>query len=137
MQPTINHDPFANSDETRSVKKLEADLLALSKDDQQLLQEIDVFVQKLNVKAAPTSAKPISTGSSACTSACFSSASTVCAENTVEMSKRDPESARALAVLYKRGIEAVGEARFMDQIIERAKENEPVKLIQEAMKGQR
>lgn len=100
---------------------------------QKQLQHIEVFVRKLQAKAGGGSgAAGISTWSSACTSACFSSASTLCAKGVIKLPALDPELADVFATLHRRGIETLGEQGFMDAILNEAKKVKPIDIVAHA-----
>jgi hypothetical protein len=85
--------------------------------------DVELFVRKLERKVAAeggdTTTAGVSTLSSLCTSACFSSASTI-APRLSQVVANDPEVAGAFATLHRRGIEVLGEEGLMDAIIEQA-----------------
>jgi hypothetical protein len=85
------------------------------------LQDVEVFVRKLQrrqVEEGPG----FSTYTSACTSACFSSAACLCPGGSLTGATQDPEVAGVFATLHRRGIEVLGEEGFMDAIIAKARE---------------
>jgi hypothetical protein len=96
------------------------------------IQSADVFVRKLQeraVKAGPVSASGVSSLSSLCTSACFSSASTICHSKLTVLAEHEPEVAKAFVTLQDRGVAVMGEDAFMDEIIKQAKLHPPANIV--------
>jgi hypothetical protein len=96
------------------------------------LQDVEVFVRKiqehpLGAAARKKKGASFSTYTSACTSACFSSAACMCPSNSLAAAAQDPEVAGVFATLHKRGIEVLGEDAFMEAIIKEAENSPEVK----------
>jgi len=113
-----------------SIRGLEAELLAVRQQaaTHKELERVEVFVRKLRSKAGSGGAA-VSTWSSACTSACFSSASTVCAKGVLTHPALDPEMAGVFATLHRRGVEALGEEGFMDAMLKQSKKVKAVNIV--------
>jgi hypothetical protein len=92
------------------------------------LQNIEVFIRKLQAKAGRGAA--VSTYSSACCSACFSSASTVCASGVLAAGAMHPEVAEVFGTLHKLGVSVMGEDGLMEAMIEHAKNNPPINIFE-------
>lgn len=86
------------------------------------LQQVEVFVRRLEARAAPAGGAAFSTWTSACTSACFSSAACLSSRGVLAAAAQDPEMAGVFATLHRRGVETLGEEGFMDAIIAKAQE---------------
>lgn len=97
------------------------------------LQNVEIFVRKLQAQAG-RGAAGVSTYSSLCTSACFSSASTICASGALAAASSDPELAQVFATLHKRGIEVLGEDGLMEAMIDQSKANKPINVFELAEK---
>jgi hypothetical protein len=123
-------EPFEESSGT-SIRGLEAELIAVRNQSETLkqLRNVELFVRKLNAKAGGRAAG-LSTYSSACTSACFSSASTICAKGAITVAAKDPEIAEVFATLHRRGIETLGEEGFMDAMLAEAKKVKAVSIVE-------
>ncbi len=101
------------------------------------IKSADVFVRKLRERAAkapgsPVSVSGVSSLSSLCTSACFSSASTICHGTLTVLAEHEPEVAGAFVTLQDRGVAVMGEDAFMDEIIKQAKLHPPANIIETA-----
>jgi len=112
------------------VPNIEASTALDARTVQRELQEAEVFVRKLHKKAGGDAADTgLSTVSSACTSACFSSASTLCAQGSPSAAAKDPELAQVFATLHRRGVEVLGEEAFMGEVLKRAEARDPVNVF--------
>jgi hypothetical protein len=101
------------------------------------IKNAEVFVRKLQERAAkapggPASGAGVSSWSSLCCSACFSSASTICGSKLTELGAHEPEVARAFLTLHDRGVAVMGEDAFMDEIIKQAKAHPPANIFETA-----
>lgn len=92
------------------------------------LKKVDLTVERAR-SLGGTSLRGISTFSSACTSACFSSASTICGGiSTLRAAEANPEMAKTLASLHEQGVKVLGEEGMAKAIVAQAKKNSSVSI---------
>jgi hypothetical protein len=113
-----------------TIRELELQLGLIRREPttREQLQDVELFVRKLESKVGESTAG-ISSLSSFCTSACFSSASSVCPNGPPAASATDPETAAVFATLHRRGVEVLGEEGLMDAIIMRSKTTPSVRVF--------
>ncbi len=93
------------------------------------LQQAELLVRKLKKRAGTNAETGVSTYSSLCTSACFSSASTLCASGSLAAAQSDPEMAQVFATLHRRGVEVLGEEGLMDEMLAQAIKHKPINIF--------
>jgi hypothetical protein len=86
------------------------------------MSEIELAVEKVRRAAADDDdddddGPGASTLSSACTSATFSSASTLCASDLTAVEARNPDLAEVFVTLYEQGVEVLGADGMVDAMV--------------------
>jgi hypothetical protein len=107
----------------------------VSKSLQAKLKKVDVTVERARAIGG-ASLRGISTFSSACTSACFSSASTICGGiSNLKAAEVNPEMAKTIASLHEQGVRVLGEEGLAKAIAAQAKKTSPVTIKTTAATG--
>lgn len=109
------------------IAALEAEVARLRKTEEvrEGTRQLSLTVQKARKASGDVSA---STLSSACTSVCFSSVSTIDVNVNEGIVAEDPELASAFSILHKRAVEVLGEQGAVDAVIEESKKHTVIQL---------